>query len=247
MYKAVIIDLDGTTIPNKKEGMPSARVIKTIHKIKEKVLVSAATGRGINGCKEILKSLELTSPCIVNGGTRIINPVTEEVLWEKEMDKSQIEDIMTVAQEYQYPVFFGDELEGILPKYRITKGGERIIYIEPVTKEDTEVILAKLSKIPNITAHKVISWTPDHFDIHITHSLATKRHSLEVLLKMLNVHKDEVIAAGDSENDLPLFDLAGYKIAMENGSEKLKQKADRIAPSVSDDGLAVVLEDMFSN
>ena len=142
--------------------------------------------------------------------------------------------------------FFGDEMEGTIPKYKITKSGERIIYIEPVTKEDTEIILKKLSKIPNITAHKVVSWTPDHFDIHITHFEATKRHSLEILLEILKVHKNEVVAVGDSNNDLPLFELAGYKIAMENGSNELKKKADMIAPSVVEDGLAVALEKLFS-
>jgi HAD superfamily hydrolase (TIGR01484 family) len=245
MYKAIILDLDGTTIPNKKDGMPSKRVIDTVKKIKDKVYISAATGRGINGCRDIIKSLGLTSPCIVNGGTRIVDPITEKVLWEKELDKAQVEKIMQVATEYQYPVFFGDELEGTLPKYKITKSGERIIYIEPVTKEDTEIILDKLSKIPNITAHKVISWTPNHFDIHITHFEATKRHSLEILLDLLKVHKNDVVAIGDSNNDLPLFELAGYKIAMENGSDELKKQADMIAPSVDQDGLAVALEKLF--
>jgi hypothetical protein len=246
MYKAVILDLDGTTIPNKKDGMPSERVRQAVHKIRDKISISAATGRGINGCREIIKSLGLKSPCIVNGGTRIIDPITEKIIWEKELDKSQVEAIMEVAKYYQYPVFFGDELEGTLPKYKTIKSGERIVYIEPVTKEDTEIILDKLSKIPNITAHKVKSWTPDHFDIHITHFEATKRHSLEILLDILKVHKDDVVAIGDGNNDLPLFELAGYKIAMENGSEELKKKADMIAPSVDEDGLAVVLEKLFN-
>jgi HAD superfamily hydrolase (TIGR01484 family) len=244
-YKAIILDLDGTTIPNRKDGMPSKRVIDIIHRLRGDISISAATGRGLNGCKEILKSLGLTSPCIVNGGTRIVDPVTEKVIWEKELDKSQVEKIMAVAKEYHYPVFFGDELEGEHPKSKIIKKGERIIYIEPVTKDDTEIILGKLSKIPNITAHKVISWTPDHFDIHITHSEATKRHSLEILLEILQVEKDEVVAIGDSNNDLPLFELAGYKIAMQNGSEELKSKADMVAPSVAEDGVAIALEKLF--
>jgi Cof subfamily protein (haloacid dehalogenase superfamily) len=246
MYKAVILDLDGTAIPNRRDGIPSERVINAVKKaIEKKVKITAATGRGIKLAKEIIDKLGITSPCIVNGGTRIIDPVTEKVLWEKSLDKSQVEKIMEVALEYQYPVFFSEDMEGTLPKYKISKSDERIIYIEPVTKEDTVVILEKLSKIPDITAHKVISWTPDHYDIHITHKEATKRHSLEVLLEILGVHKSELVAIGDSNNDLPLFDLAGYKVAMDNGSEDLKAQADLIAPSVSEDGVAVVLEDLF--
>ena len=187
----------------------------------------------------------MTAPCIVNGGSRIIDPISETALWEKELDKSQVEQIMDVAREYQYPVFFGDAMEGTQAQHKITQGGERIIYIEPVTKEDTEVILRKLRAISNISAHKVISWTPGHFDIHITHTKATKRHSLEILLDMLRVQKSEVVAIGDGNNDLPLFEIAGYKVAMENGSDELKIKADMIAPSVDKDGVAVALEKLF--
>jgi Cof subfamily protein (haloacid dehalogenase superfamily) len=245
MYKAVIMDLDGTAIPNKRDGMPSERIINIIQKIKNKVFVSAATGRGMSLAGHIIKELGLTAPCIVNGGTRIIDPVTKKILWEKSITKSQVKKIMEIAKEYQYDVFIGDDTEGSLAKYKITNRDERIIYIEPVTKEDTEIMLNKLSKISDVIAHKVISWTPGYFDIHVTHKEATKRHSMEILLDILKVHKDEVVAIGDSNNDLPLFELAGYKIAMANGSDELKREADMIASSVSEDGLAVVLEKLF--
>ena len=244
-YKLLILDLDGTTIPNKKDGMPSVRVVDVIHQIKDKVIICVATGRGIAMCRHILSRLGITALCIVNGGTRIIDPVTEKVLWEKELDHEQVREIMNVAKEYHYPVFFGDDLEGTSPQLKLINGGERIIYIEPVTREDTEIILQKLKHIPNITSHKVTSWTPDHFDIHITHAEATKRHALEILLEMLGVHKSEVVAIGDSENDLPLFEVAGFKVAMGNGADALKEQADLIAPPVSEDGLAVVLEKLF--
>jgi HAD superfamily hydrolase (TIGR01484 family) len=245
MYKALIFDLDGTAIPNNKDGMPSGHLVNVIQKIKDKMFVSVATGRAITLSRHIMKNLGLTSPCIISGGTQIIDPVTEKILWEKDLNQSQVEKIMQIALEYPYLVFFNDQTTGSPAKDKIISGKERIIYIEPVNKEDTEVILKKLSKIPNITAHKVMSWTPSHFDIHITHSEATKRHSLKILLEILKVHKNDVVAVGDSNNDLPLFELAGYKIAMENGSEELKKKADMIAPSVDKDGLAVVLKKLF--
>ncbi|HEV7701945.1 MAG TPA: HAD family hydrolase [Candidatus Paceibacterota bacterium] len=245
MYKAVIFDLDGTAIPNQKDGMPSERLINVVKKIKDKVHVSAATGRALPLSRQIIKALGLTSPCIISGGTQIIDPLTEKVLWEKDLDKSQVEKIMEIALQHPYLVFFSDDIEGVLAKDKIIKDSERIIYIEPVPKDGTEIILKQLSKIPDITAHKVMSWTPDFYDIHITHSEATKCHSMEVLLEMLKVHKDDVVAIGDSNNDLPLFELAGYKIAMENGSEELKNQADMIALHVEKDGVAVVLEKLF--
>jgi hydroxymethylpyrimidine pyrophosphatase-like HAD family hydrolase len=39
--------------------------------------------------------------------------------------------------------------------------------------------------------------------------------------------------------------MAGYKIAMENGSDEVKAKADMMAPNASEDGLATALKNLF--
>ena len=43
---------------------------------------------------------------------------------------------------------------------------------------------------------------------------------------------------GDSDNDLQMTQAAGISVCMGNGSERLKQLCDRIAPTVYEDGLA---------
>lgn len=50
------------------------------------------------------------------------------------------------------------------------------------------------------------------------------------------------MVVGDGGNDLPLFELAGFKVAMGNAEEVLKKQADWIAPSVDEDGLAVAIK-----
>jgi len=49
------------------------------------------------------------------------------------------------------------------------------------------------------------------------------------------------MVVGDSGNDLPLFERAGLKIAMGNGTKELKKRADWIAPTQEEDGLAVAI------
>ena len=55
------------------------------------------------------------------------------------------------------------------------------------------------------------------------------------------------MVVGDGNNDLPLFELAGWKVAMGNGADVLKEAADWIAPSVDEDGLAVAIERFILN
>lgn len=56
------------------------------------------------------------------------------------------------------------------------------------------------------------------------------------------IDADQIMAFGDSENDLEMLELAGYSFAMENGEEKVKRMAKYIAPSNSEAGVLQVLE-----
>ena len=52
----------------------------------------------------------------------------------------------------------------------------------------------------------------------------------------------DTIGFGDSNNDLQMTDVAGISVCMGNGSETLKQRCDRIAPSVYEDGITKEFE-----
>ena len=242
-YKALIFDLDGTAIPNKSDGMPSQRLIDDILEVQKLLRVSVATGRPISNCRHILKVLNIKSTCVIAGGTQLINPQTEETLWKKELSINQVQQIIDVALPFEYQIYISDEEESSLARDKQITKPEQIVYIMKVTEKDTKIIMQKLNEIRDIVAHEVKSWTPNQIDIHITHKDATKKHALEELLKIEKINKREVIAVGDSNNDLPLFEVASYKVAMGNASDKLKQTADYIAPTADADGLAQVIEE----
>ena len=56
------------------------------------------------------------------------------------------------------------------------------------------------------------------------------------------IDANQIMAFGDSENDLEMLELAGYSFAMENGEEKVKRMAKYIAPSNNEAGVLQVLE-----
>jgi len=58
----------------------------------------------------------------------------------------------------------------------------------------------------------------------------------------LDIKKEEIIGVGDGDNDLPLFDSVGLKIAVGNATEKLKAAADEIVADADKDGLAQVIQ-----
>jgi Cof subfamily protein (haloacid dehalogenase superfamily) len=79
-------------------------------------------------------------------------------------------------------------------------------------------------------------------EIEITSKMATKGKSLLKLASLLGIQKEDVIAFGDSGNDLSLVDGAGRLFAMGNGDPRIKEIAHEIALPIDQDGVAAVLE-----
>ena len=65
----------------------------------------------------------------------------------------------------------------------------------------------------------------------------SKAEGMERFLSQLHVPKDEIFAIGDSENDLPMFAMAGHTICLGDGVESVKQQAEYVTDPVLGDGV----------
>jgi Cof subfamily protein (haloacid dehalogenase superfamily) len=70
----------------------------------------------------------------------------------------------------------------------------------------------------------------------------TKASGLEYLAALLGFTRDQTVAFGDGENDVELFEWAGYGVAVENAHARVLELADFVCPPVSDEGVAQVIE-----
>lgn len=69
-----------------------------------------------------------------------------------------------------------------------------------------------------------------------------KSKSIERLSKMLGISMLEVIAIGDSYNDLSMIMAAGLGVAMDNAVECVKKAVNYITDDNEHDGVANVIE-----
>lgn len=61
--------------------------------------------------------------------------------------------------------------------------------------------------------------------------------ALQKVCAYCGVPVENSVAYGDSMNDLEMLEAAGVAVCMENGSGKLKELADDVCPSVTEDGI----------
>ncbi|HEM3172385.1 TPA: HAD family hydrolase [Streptococcus suis] len=72
-----------------------------------------------------------------------------------------------------------------------------------------------------------------------------KAWGLEQVLTCLDIEPNQVMAFGDSDNDIELLSYVGYSYAMENATDKVKAVAKYMAPSHLEAGVLQVLEELF--
>lgn len=73
----------------------------------------------------------------------------------------------------------------------------------------------------------------------------TKAWGLEQLCTHLGITSDEVLAFGDAPNDVEMLQWAGRGVAMGNADAVVRDAADEIAPTHTEDGVAQVIERML--
>jgi len=87
-----------------------------------------------------------------------------------------------------------------------------------------DALVTAINKTGRATAYKTTpSWCGnDLFDIHVTDPAGTKKNAIDEWQKLTGIPDEETVGMGDSENDIPLFESVGFKIAVANATDSLK-------------------------
>lgn len=242
-YKALLLDLDGTTIPDNLLGMPSKNVKNAIAKARNKIHIGVATSRAYFATNHLITELRLSGPSIIHGGAQIIDTSTGRIYKEHRISQKEIHAIYAIAQRMSIPLFINEEKKMILAsKKDINYEWLGALAINISEEKKANAFCYALATIPNVSAHKMASWTKGCFDVAITHAKATKHQATLEVAKILEIEPHEIIGVGDGYNDFPLLMASGLKVAMGNAVDELKEIADYVAPSVENDGVADIIE-----
>jgi Cof subfamily protein (haloacid dehalogenase superfamily) len=243
-YKALILDVDGTLVPYDYNALPSEKVKQFITKAQEQVSVCVATGRSYAFVEPVLKALSIDyGLAIVNNGAQVIDIETKKEYYSQPIAPSDISIIIELLQE-----------EGI--SFYLNAGGRDIPYErnyipahvfniysrELFSQIKIRRVIKKLNNYSKISIQETNHKDADLSGFVITHALATKQHGTWEAAKILDLKRAELVGVGDGYNDFSLFSACGLKVAMGNANDDLKELADYVAPTVSEDGVAHVIE-----
>ena len=121
---------------------------------------------------------------------------------------------------------------------------------KPVFPRMTEVVLERTFDIDlarEVVREKGIdvSISDSLFAFHINSRGIDKRTGLEYVMERRAIPRDDVIAIGDSETDVPMFDAAGTSVALGNAPEPVRKRADIAVRREAGDGVIEAIELLF--
>lgn len=273
MYKIVMVDLDGTLLDDNKNV--SKKNIEMINKVyKEKgVIFVIATGKNISDISYITDAVgePINQYIIASNGAVIKNNVKDDYILKKYLTDAEVINIIDTYKKYnctgliqteQGPVIedkLAAELQNVtyaenLKEYVLENKTSNIALITPMGKEeDLELLKSELeNRFSTLAVTALCDFTRTNNGktfsckyIDVMKEGSTKANAVNILIDYLNISKEEVIAIGDGGNDIPMFEIAGYKIVMGNANEYVKSKADYITDTNNNDGVAKALEYVF--
>lgn len=84
------------------------------------------------------------------------------------------------------------------------------------------------------------------FIIDIMQEYVSKGEAIKRLCKYLNFNTSETIIFGDGMNDIEMFELDAYKVAMGNAANRIKEMADNITKTNNEAGVSYKLNEIFN-
>jgi hypothetical protein len=117
------------------------------------------------------------------------------------------------AQHY-FDVFFEK-----IPEIR-GYSGENVSGVLLFCQEDQDNAIAKEINYPGLDVFRLFPYAID-----IREHLIQKSDGIKKVLEYLNLKKEDALALGDDIQDIPMFELCKYSVAMANGNPKAKEAA----------------------
>lgn len=239
--KALIFELDSTALSQDTKAKPSPAVMTAIDAARASAYVIFATNRSWKTAKPYAKLMGIVHPCVTLGGSQVVDPTTNKIIWEQDLDPGVPAKLIDIAKEIHAKIFDYDKDRYVSPKSYKVKPVEPIVVMQ-IPDAQTQDAVKRIKKIPLLNVEVVPSRQKGVSVVTIKHIHATKFMALQTIAKRLKIDPKQCVGVGSAASDITLLNFCGIKIAMGSATSRLKELAQHIAPPFEEDGLTWVIE-----
>ena len=263
------IDLDGTTLRNDASLSPNVKKALE-YAIQQDIFVVPCTGRALGSLSPEVTAIPGITYAVTSNGAAIENLSQGQRIYCNLLDKETSLSILNTlsSQDVMIEVFIqGKAYTEQRFLNHLTHYGTSEHYIPYVlsTRNSVNDIRSLIEQSPqnieNInlkTADRTLRerlWNQfalmltasSSMNIEVSAVNTGKAQAIAYLCEMLGITMHEVMAIGDSLNDVMLLQQAGCSVAMENGVDEVRQAADFITLSNEADGVAYAIEHFLAD
>lgn len=261
-YELVALDLDYTFLNAELRISPrNLAAVKKCTELGVKVVITS--GRMFCSTMRYVHELGLETPAITYNGAFIKQEKTGQVLLDEKLDLGVAREIVDFCAREDLNLNY--YLDDTLYVAKITPWGELYsrrtgVPLQPVgdlhkltdrppTKvlivaEPERIITLRDELMPKYQERSYVTVSNVEY-LEFMPRDADKGKALAVVADYYGIPQERTMAFGDADNDIPMIRWAGLGVAMENARPSAREAADRIAPPHDQDGVAVVLEELF--
>ncbi|WP_019635890.1 Cof-type HAD-IIB family hydrolase [Paenibacillus fonticola] len=239
-YKLLALDMDGTLLTSNHDISPKTE--EWLRKaMAAGVHVCLSTGRSYDEAVSYGEQLGLETPMITVNGSEVWR--TPHELYHRELfDKKLIGQMYEIAREKDV-YFWAYAVEGV---YREDNWDPSLLDRNQwlkfgFTTKDDELRHAINIELQNLQGLEITNSSPYNFEINPQG--VNKATGAAHVCELLGIQMSEVVAVGDSLNDLAAIQAAGLGVAMGNAQIAVKENADVVTASNNDDGIALIIRD----
>lgn len=235
--KLIALDMDGTLLNERHEVSEENRqAIKDAER--KQVHVVLSTGRSLKTARDYALSLELSSYLVTVNGGEIWGPGGELV----ERNPVETEHIQWMYQRCQElkTRFWATSSENVwdnhMPEDPLSqewlKFGFHI--------EEDEIRETVLKELKDKGLFEISNSSMKNIEVNALG--VNKARGLQKVCDLLGISMENVMAVGDSLNDIAMITEAGVGIAMGNAQETVKEAADDITGTNRENGVAHAIQ-----
>ncbi|MCH1592187.1 MAG: phosphoglycolate phosphatase [Candidatus Thalassarchaeaceae archaeon] len=227
-WDMIVFDVDGTLLD--EEGFHDELVNLARRVDREVMPVSLASGRTLPNVTPIMQSIGASGFIVAeNGG----------MVWDSK-EGHEILSLSDGARAKDAAEWLATKINGLDPK-----GIESNRWRETewcLSETDSFELMRKLIADSEWSDLEVVS---TGYAVHIASPGLNKSHGLRIALQQRGISPDRVIACGDAPNDLPMFDLVGFSVAVSERFPNVVESADYITKEKGKNGSIELLKELL--